>query len=62
MGNHTPDLPAEIWEEICQYACTDGGFTGRSLCCTSRSINRVTKRMKLYSLAITRTDQLVHLA
>ncbi|TFK67717.1 hypothetical protein BDN72DRAFT_842730 [Pluteus cervinus] len=55
-------LPIEIWEEICGYACTDGGFTGRSLSCTSRSINQLTKRMKLYSLAIIRTRQLFHLA
>ncbi|KAI0677212.1 hypothetical protein C8Q78DRAFT_987646 [Trametes maxima] len=30
------DVPTEIWQNILSQACTDGGFTGRSLSLTSR--------------------------
>ncbi|KZT69921.1 hypothetical protein DAEQUDRAFT_725890 [Daedalea quercina L-15889] len=44
--------PTEIWIRIFTLACTDGGFTGRSLSCTSKYIRDASRSVKLQSIAV----------
>jgi len=45
-------LPAELLLEIFSYACTDGGYTGRSIACVSKHINAVSEGVRYRSLAV----------
>lgn len=44
--------PAELWIRIFALACTDGGYTGRSLSCVSRYISDVSRPVQLQSVAL----------
>ncbi|KAL1940811.1 hypothetical protein VTO73DRAFT_7852 [Trametes versicolor] len=46
-------VPPEIWEEIFRLACTDGGYTGRSLALTSISFHTYSLRGRFRTLAFT---------
>jgi len=54
--------PIEIWSQIFTLACTDNGFTGRSLSLTSRYIHELSKSVKLQSLSVTKPQQIRGLA
>jgi hypothetical protein len=45
-------IPPEILALIFSYACTDDGYTGRSLSLVSRYISDVSKPYKLQSVAV----------
>lgn len=45
-------LPPEIWSHVFSFACTDGGFTGRSLASTSKFINTTSKSHKYKSISL----------
>ncbi|EIW59788.1 uncharacterized protein TRAVEDRAFT_20084 [Trametes versicolor FP-101664 SS1] len=51
-------VPPEIWEEIFRLACTDGGYTGRTLALTSTSFRAYSLRVRFRTLAFT---SLLHL-
>jgi hypothetical protein len=51
--------PVEVCTQIFAHACTDNGFTGRSLSLTSRYIRETSKPTKLQSLSVT-TPQQIH--
>lgn len=44
--------PSEIWGEICAFACTDDGRTGRSLSLASWFLHQISKPFKLQSIAV----------
>ncbi|KAI0072938.1 hypothetical protein K474DRAFT_1678277 [Panus rudis PR-1116 ss-1] len=44
--------PAEIWARIFSFACTDGGYTGRSLSLVSRYFRDASLRVKLQSISL----------
>ncbi|KAI0751132.1 hypothetical protein C8Q80DRAFT_554687 [Daedaleopsis nitida] len=46
-------LPTEIWRTIVTLACTDGGFTGRSLALASRFLHRQSLSARFHSVALT---------
>lgn len=48
--------PLEICHEIFQYACTDGGKTGRSLALVSKYIRNASKPYRLQSIIIAGAD------
>ncbi|PPQ78346.1 hypothetical protein CVT25_011629 [Psilocybe cyanescens] len=50
--------PSEICSEICAFACTDDGRTGRSLSLVSRFLNQSSKPYKLQSVAVVGHAQL----
>jgi hypothetical protein len=52
----------EIWNQIFTLACTDNGFTGRSLSLVSRYIHKTSKSAKLQSLSVTKPQQIHALA
>jgi len=44
--------PPEVWEKIFSFACTDTGFTGRSLSLVSKYVHETSKSVKLQSIAL----------
>ena len=44
--------PPEIWHDILWFACTDTGFTGRSISLTSRLFHELSKPVKLRSVGL----------
>lgn len=48
----------ELWTEICAFACTDDGSTGRSLSLVPRFFNESSKLYKLQSLIVIGLPQL----
>jgi len=54
--------PVELWLKIFAIACTDDGFTGRSLSLVSRYIRDTSKSFKLQSVAICGLRQTVEFA
>jgi hypothetical protein len=55
-------LAVEIWHQVFTLACTDNGFTGRSLSLVSQYIHETSKPMKLQSLAVVGPNQIQGLA
>lgn len=51
-------FPPEIWSIIFSFACTDDGFTGRSLSLVSKMFYHVSQPMQLTSVAVYGPDQL----
>ncbi|KAF8959605.1 hypothetical protein BDZ97DRAFT_1922780 [Flammula alnicola] len=49
------NCPAEIWTQIIAFACTDSGFTGRSISLVSRSFRTASRPFKYQSIALTRS-------
>lgn len=45
-------MPVEIWHKIFRMCCTDGGYTGRSLCLVSKRVRELSKQSKYHSIAI----------
>jgi len=54
--------PIEVWNHIFTFACTDNGFTGRTLSLVSRYIHDTSKSAKLQSLSVTKPQQIHGLA
>ena len=54
--------PIEVWNQIFTLACTNNGFTGRSLSLASRYIHDTSKPAKLQSLSATKPQQIHGLA
>ncbi|KAF8803235.1 hypothetical protein BYT27DRAFT_7195823 [Phlegmacium glaucopus] len=52
-------LPAEIWEHIFYFACSDNGFTGRALSLVSHQMHDIVKPHMLRSIAIVGGAQIV---
>jgi hypothetical protein len=52
-------VPPELWTEIFSYACTDNGFTGRSLSLVSRHVHRCSKTVKLQSVSVIGLPQII---
>lgn len=50
--------PPEICAQIFTYACTDGGYTGRSLSLVSRYIHETSKPLKFQSISIHNHQQI----
>jgi len=50
--------PPEIWTQIFYHACTDTGFTGRSVSATSRYFHELVKAIKLRSVALFNIKQI----
>ncbi|KAH9935687.1 uncharacterized protein B0H18DRAFT_420494 [Fomitopsis serialis] len=46
------NIPLEIWERICSFACTDDGYTGLSLSKVSRYFRNASRLCRLQSVAI----------
>ena len=44
-------IPAELWREIIAGACTDGGYTGRSLALTNKLFHAQSLSARFHSLA-----------
>jgi hypothetical protein len=51
--------PPEIWTQIFYHACTDTGFTGRSVSATCRHFHELAKCVKLRSVALFSTEQII---
>ena len=51
-------IPPEIWREIMEYACTDGGYTGFSLSLSCKFFNAQCFRIRFYSLSLASTSSL----
>ncbi|KAI0650400.1 hypothetical protein C8Q79DRAFT_1006672 [Trametes meyenii] len=51
MANVT-DIPTEIWRVIIPQACTDGGFTGRSLALTSKYFHSQSLAFRFHSVML----------
>jgi len=51
--------PPEIWHDILWLACTDTGFTGRSISLTSRSFYELSRHVKLRSVALRSVVQII---
>ncbi|KAI0766098.1 hypothetical protein BD413DRAFT_494422 [Trametes elegans] len=51
-------IPTELWHSILVQACTDGGYTGRSLALASRFFHGQSHRLRFYTLAITSLQRL----
>ncbi|KZT20187.1 hypothetical protein NEOLEDRAFT_1076085, partial [Neolentinus lepideus HHB14362 ss-1] len=45
-------LPVELWTRICGFACTDDGFTGRSLSLVSKYVYEVSDHCRYQSVAL----------
>ncbi|KIM83117.1 hypothetical protein PILCRDRAFT_70053, partial [Piloderma croceum F 1598] len=54
--------PLEICFQIFAFACTDGGYTGRSLSAVSRYIRDISSSYKFQSVALHHTRQTVSFA
>lgn len=54
--------PVELWSAIFSFACTDGGYTGRSLALAARWTNNLSLPFRLQSISATHTKQIVSLA
>jgi len=54
--------PPEVWEKIFSFACTDTGFTGRSLSLVSKNIRETSKSVKFQSIALRGCDQMLAFA
>ncbi|PBK92082.1 hypothetical protein ARMGADRAFT_1053981 [Armillaria gallica] len=54
--------PAEICSEIFSYACTDNGYTGRSLSLVSKFVRETSEMCRLQSISIIGYEQLVAFA
>ena len=52
------NFPVEIWLHILALACTDGGYTGRSLCLVSRQMRDVVGPVRFRSVSILKKDHL----
>lgn len=50
-------IPTELWRLIVPRACTDGGFTGRSLTLTSKFIHAQSASGRFHSLAFTSLER-----
>ncbi|KAF8649355.1 hypothetical protein AX16_005864 [Volvariella volvacea WC 439] len=59
LPNILNTLPPEIWEQIFSLACTDGGFTGRSLSLVSKQCYELSQSTKYNSVIIQRARQLI---
>jgi hypothetical protein len=55
-------LPLELWMNICDIACDDGGHTGRSLSLVSRVLYKASKPYKLRTVAVRGELQIVNFA
>ena len=51
--------PPEIWSQIFYSACTDTGFTGRSISSTSRYFHEIAKKIRLRSVALFSIKQII---
>ncbi|KIM44936.1 hypothetical protein M413DRAFT_66764 [Hebeloma cylindrosporum] len=51
--------PPEVWHEILWLACTDTGFTGRSISLTSRLFHELSKPAKLCSVGLRGVVQII---
>ena len=54
--------PSEVWKNIFSFACTDTGFTGRSLSLVSKYIHETSKSVKLQSIALRGYGQMLAFA
>jgi hypothetical protein len=52
-------FPVEIWHLIFSLACTDDGFTGRSLSLASTHLREISAPFKYQSIAITHWSQII---
>ncbi|KAF9462895.1 hypothetical protein BDZ94DRAFT_1260113 [Collybia nuda] len=52
-------FPIEIWLQIFQLACTDGGSTGRAISRVSRFFHEVSKEVRLQSITVVGVPQIV---
>lgn len=55
------DIPLELWKEILDLACLDGGTTARSLSFVSHRINEISRGHLYYSIKTDTVDQLLNL-
>jgi hypothetical protein len=51
--------PAELCDRIFEFACTDAGYTGRSLSLVSKYVNQTSKRYMLQCVALHGVDKIV---
>ena len=56
--SHITSLPPEIWQEITQYACTDGGYTGLSLALSCKYLNAQSSKVRFQSVSLYSTSAL----
>ena len=54
-------IPTELWKDIATLACTDGGYTGRSLALTSKFVHTQSWPWRLHSVALTSLQDLENL-
>lgn len=54
-----PVCPPEVWHNILWFACTDTGFTGRSISLTSRFFHELSKSVKLRSVGLRGVVQII---
>lgn len=54
--------PTEIWSQIFYRACTDTGFTSCSISATSRYFHEIAKKVRLRSVALFSTEQIITFA
>lgn len=52
-------LPTEVWQHIAYFACSDNGFTGRSLSLVCREMHEIVKPFKLRSISVVGGAQIV---
>lgn len=52
------DCAAELWQDIFERACTDGGTTGCSLALVSKSVHQASAPFRYYSVMLEGTNQL----
>lgn len=50
--------PFELWSKIAGYACTDGGYTGRSLSLVSRRMQSAVEPVRYYSICLKSNQKL----
>jgi hypothetical protein len=55
---HMDRWPTETWGHVFTHACTDDGYTGRSLSLVSRYIHEASKPMKLQSISVVGISQI----
>ncbi|KAI0694743.1 hypothetical protein C8Q76DRAFT_758016 [Earliella scabrosa] len=51
-------IPPELWKEIVALACTDGGYTGRSLALTCKFMHAQSHSSRFHSVALTSLQHL----
>lgn len=57
---HTMEhCPIELWLKIAAFACTDGGYTGRSLSLVSRTMRDVVKPVRFQTVSLSSEEQLL---